>query len=89
MPIGIAMPLAGHDAVAFQHKNMTNFDQKYGGCCSNPAMSVFSTYFNTCTCRVVEARCKGSGAGLAGASRNLMVASSHADVKRIFTLGKP
>ena len=89
MPIGMAMPSAGHDAVAFQHKNMKNFDKKTVDVVVNPGIPVFRTYFNTCTYRVVEDLHEGSGARLTGPSRHLMVASSHADVKRNFTLEKP
>lgn len=55
----------------------------------NPGILVFSTYFITSTYRVDEDLHEGSGARLTGPSRHLMVASSHADVKRIFTLEKP
>jgi len=89
MPIGMAMPFAGHDAVAFQRKTMTKFDQKTVDVVVTTSMSVFSTYFITCTFRVVEDMHEGSHARLTRPSRHLTVASSHADVEHVFTLGKP
>ena len=97
MPIGMAMPSAGHDAVAFQHKkHMKYFDKKTVDVVVNPGIPVFNTYFITSTHRVVEDLHEGSGARLTGPSckaqdpgTSIMVASSHADVKRNFTLEKP
>lgn len=89
MPNGMEMPSAGHDAVAFQHKNMTKFDKKTVDVVENPGILVFGTYLITSTYRVDEDLHEGSGARLTGPSRHLMVASSHADVKRTFTLEKP
>ena len=46
MPIGMEMPSAGHDALAFQHKNMTKFDKKICGCCRKPRYSCIQYVLN-------------------------------------------